>query len=321
MGKLLETTFDWKSLVRRSGGIVRRVLGDSTFCRLSSLLPRTHDSNVVMFHIGRSGSTVLGNLLRQHHRIYWDGEILSGHEKEVGGRTSADGLSLTTRWRKSRYYPADPYRFLRARFPIVGFRRYYGMEVKFFHLNHNGILLDDFIDFLKQNRFKNFIVLKRHNFLRKVVSSIVGFKKGAFHTQGAASAKPERIVINVDRVQIDGDAKPLLAFFDDWTQEFARLNALLATNDPLELSYELDVERNPLAAYEKCCDHLAIPPYSPVIKFSRTNPFPLKELVDNYSDLARALTNTRYEWMLEENGSVRLPDALPPAASSQPMVN
>lgn len=31
--------------------------------------------NIVMFHIGRSGSTVLGDLLDQHSSVYWDGEI------------------------------------------------------------------------------------------------------------------------------------------------------------------------------------------------------------------------------------------------------
>jgi hypothetical protein len=42
---------------------------------LKPLLERMRPGNVMMFHAGRSGSTVLGDLLGQHPRVFWDSEI------------------------------------------------------------------------------------------------------------------------------------------------------------------------------------------------------------------------------------------------------
>lgn len=289
----------WRTLVRRSGGFARRALGEEGFSKLQRFLRTTPADKVVMFHIGRSGSTVLGDLLRQHHQVYWDGEILSGHAKEADERKTMDGQPWMTRWRRSQHYPDRPYQFLEARFPVVGFRRYYGMEMKFFHLSHNGIPLDGFIEYLRQNRFKKFIVLQRNNFLRKVVSSLIGSRKGAYHAPSGSATRPDKIAVDVNCVRIDGDAKPLLQYFDDWSENFARLRGLLQTDSSLELTFEDDIEAAPTIAYRKCCDHLSIPPCEPVIKYSRTNPFPISDLVENFSALQRELSNTPYEWMLE----------------------
>ena len=51
------------------------------------VLSRWRPSNVASFHLGRSGSRLLGDLLKQHPRVVWEGELFSpGRLDGIAGR-------------------------------------------------------------------------------------------------------------------------------------------------------------------------------------------------------------------------------------------
>lgn len=95
-----------------------------------------------MFHIGRSGSTVLCDMLNQHSDVSWDGELLKGTaattiNKPLRYSNPAD------RWYNSPYFPDRPFSFIESHMSKAN-TRFFGFETKFFHLSQNNIELGDF---------------------------------------------------------------------------------------------------------------------------------------------------------------------------------
>jgi len=241
---------------------------------------------VTTFHIGRSGSTVLGDLLDQHPAVRWLGEI---HE-----------------WREFRDRPAPPgpgselLRRLQSRLPAVE-KPVAGIEAKFYHLHDHHVALGDFLDELRGVGAGHcrFIVLRRMNYLRKIVSSLAARQRGQWFARPGQPVPAVRLEINPERVCIDGDAQPLLDYLRDWDAQFDQMDAALAGTDALSLCYEDDIERDPLAAYRKVCAYLGLPPGSPEVRFHRTTPEPLDEIVTTMPSVRRALAGSGYEWMAE----------------------
>jgi hypothetical protein len=87
------------------------------------------------------------------------------------------------------------------------------MEIKFFHLDHNGIPLGEFLEYLKTTGFTKFIVLERKNYLRKLVSSMTGLRKGAFHAAGSVEARAESITIAPNACKLTGIASLFYSAF------------------------------------------------------------------------------------------------------------
>lgn len=116
---------------------------------LGPLLCRFRRGNIVMFHIGRSGSTVLGDLLRQHPQVFWDSEIYQRllRDRDKNGTLYPSSAS-----------PGDAPEYLRARMPRAG-KRFYGFEVKFFHLRRLNVQLSHYVGSLRCLGFTHFVIL------------------------------------------------------------------------------------------------------------------------------------------------------------------
>lgn len=246
-------------------------------------------THVVMFHIGRSGSTVLGDMLGQHSHLHWQGEVY---------------LPIFLTWaqqhgRNADGQPIDPITYLAGQMrqtvkPIFGF------EVKFFHLQKLGITLPDYLVALDTLGVTRTILLRRRNTLRKVVSSLVAHQNGQYHLAAAARPSLLPITLDVNRVQIDFADKPLLAFLADYEASWQQLAAQLHGRDSLHLVYETDILPGPTAAYRRVCDYMGIPPDDPEVHYGRTNPFRLEDLLLNFAEVAQALAGTPFAWMLYE---------------------
>lgn len=245
---------------------------------------------VTTFHIGRSGSTVLGDLLNQHSQVQWLGEIHEWPEFRDRGAPPAShdngGSELIRR--------------LRTRLPDVH-KPVAGVEAKFFHLHDHGVALDTFLDELRgqvagTGRCR-FIVLRRKNYLRKIVSSLAARQRGQWFANPGAALNPVQIEIHPERVCIDGDAQPLLDYLQDWDAQFAQLDAALAAEGALALSYEDDIAAGPLAAYESVCRYLELEPEVPEVRYARTTTQPLDDIVTTIGAVRAALAGTGYEWM------------------------
>jgi hypothetical protein len=101
------------------------------------------------------------------------------------------------------------------------------------------------------------------------------------------------------RVCIDGDAQPLIDYLRDWDAQFNQLDAELATDGALCLTYEDDIEQDPLVAYRKICAHIEQPPEAPEVRFTRTTAQPLAEIVTTLAAVREALAGTEFAWMAD----------------------
>jgi hypothetical protein len=243
-----------------------------------------------MIHVGRSGSTVVGDLLNQHPLIKWDGEIYQRifQEREYEDQslppiTDVDSVSYLVK----RSYSV--------------FSRYYGFEVKFFHLRALGIALASYLDAL-DDRLPNlhFVVLERKNKLRMVVSTLAARATKTWHLRSNDSPPRNRLHINVDAVFVNRANSGLVDLLEEFARDFTELEGLLKERPSLHLTYEEDVKEDPQRAYKKICEHLDLPACRTTVGFSRTNPYPLPELIENFDEIKSVLCGSDFEWMLEE---------------------
>ncbi|MEG3765203.1 hypothetical protein [Alteromonas sp. 14N.309.X.WAT.G.H12] len=241
--------------------------------------------NIAMFHTGRCGSTVLGKLLKQNSNIHWDGEIFEGLMCE--NRTSLPSTTLKN---------AIDYSRNKKRSSIYGFETKYLPQQ---HLSTSclNLSLEDYIKRLQDLNFNRFIILKRENYLRRAISSYVGRQSGTWHSN-KNTEQPPGITLDLENFQTGFSRQPLLEHFKTMDDEYARLLELLGEN-ALVISYEEDIEINPIACYEKVCAFFEIPAESVKISIKKTNPFGYDELLTNFESVKQLLVNTKYEWMLE----------------------
>ena len=248
--------------------------------------------NVVMFHLGRSGSTVLAELLKQHSRIFWGSELYNRiflqWERKNDGKEVVEELT------------EDPVLYLQNDMKRA-YHRYYGFEIKPFHFKLIGHTPGSYLNVLEQNKFEHFIILNRKNRMRKIISSTIAHSdKSRYHIKSNEKSSIKKIHIDVNHVQIDFDNKPLIDYLTDYDEQMALLDQLLEGKKVLHLTYEDHIQENPRIAYEKSCEFLGLKPQPVEIRLSRTNPFPVREMIENIEEVERVLKGTPYMWMLEE---------------------
>jgi hypothetical protein len=257
----------------------------------TSLLDKFRPSNIVMYHLGRCGSTVLGSLLDQNPRIYWDGELYTRFF--LKGPKENNGESI------SGILQQDPMKILQRRM-LKAFHRHYGTEIKPFHFSLMHRSPQAFIESLDLLKFNHVIILDRRNRLRKIISSLIGKDQKKYHLRSGESPKLNRIFLNTQQVTIDSYSKSLVQCLSDYDEQFAELEKILGDRKILKLIYEDDIESDPIQAYQKVCDFINVKPHNAEIKFTRTNPFPVRDLIENFSEVEGVLRGTPYEWMLHD---------------------
>lgn len=243
--------------------------------------------NIVMFHIGRCGSTVLGNLLNQHPNVFWDGEIYEKFKVKSSGLNAIKG---------------DPIGLLKSRMNLAG-RRFYGFEIKFLQQQHLDLIhfeLDGFIDQLLQLGYLNFIILERRNYLKRNVSHVIGQTTKKYHQPEQDKAQLTRVEIDVNKLTIGSGTKTLIEWLYEFRSEYLHLQKLLEEKNCLYLTYENDILSNPRAGYHRICNFLNIQPVKVDLKNSKTNPFEPVQVVINYNEVKDRLSGTPFEWMTSQ---------------------
>lgn len=249
---------------------------------LDPVLSRLRPGKAVLLHVGRSGSTVLGSMLGQHRRVFWDGEALVQPLREV--RTNLGAAA-------ARSHLEQRARRAGSRFHLI--------SIKFYHLERYGLNARSGLRLLEDAGFTHFVVLRRRNLLRKLVSSVIASHTGRYHRrvgEGAPRATP--VAIDPAHVAIDGANQSLVDHLDSWVGQFELFEAALADRPYLMLTLEDHVSNDPLDAYQRTCGHLGLAPGRPKIVYQPTNPFDLRELITNHDEVADALRQTRHAWML-----------------------
>ncbi len=285
--------------LRRVAGGTFRSLGHFAPALSQGIRHFSAHGNFAIFHVGRSGSRLLADLLDQHSAIHCDREIFNAFYGEAEAEMSKRGFRTEYRWNTSAYFPHDPLGYVRSRLCEAGPRAWYCCEVKFYHVVRNGLTVPGFVNDLEGMGFDRFVVLERRNTLRKIVSSAIGHLDNRFHAAANSQASATRIELDVDRIEIDSDSKPLIAYLEDYADRMDELRVTLADKRALWLSYEGDLQHDPSQGYRRVCDFLGLEGESPSVRTRRTNPQPLSEIVTNWEDVRRTLTGTRFESMLE----------------------
>lgn len=269
--------------------IPARKLARNIDCILGMPLSYFRKGTIVMFHVGRSGSTVLGDLLDQHPSILWDGEIF---HNEANYR----GLPSKT---------FNSYKWLLGQFNKSG-RKYYGFEFKPLEDQHLSFIdkdLKEFITELKRAKVTNYILLERGNYLRRMASQYVGEKSGERHVAGSSKQDITKIKIDINAAYF-GDQirpKPLLECFQLIDEAYDLIKAEVKTENLLVLNYEEDIlNDSPVIAYRKICDFIGVPYADVDIKLGRTNPFPLEDIIENFDEVSEVISKTKYSWMLTD---------------------
>jgi len=235
---------------------------------------------VVMFHIGRSGSSVLGRMIRRHPFVLWKGEILRPQSIRKSKAKTAEELIR---------------RYVRRARGL-----HFGFEVKFFHLADVDVTLDAFLTQLDAMRFTHFVILRRRNLLRLVTSAKILVHHGRGRLRPGAEPSVRQVPIDPALPNLDRLDLSLADSFDRWDGLFSDVERALADRPLLKLWYEDHIEADPRVAYDEMCAFLGIPPIDVDVGMRRVNPFPLREMIENYDEVAAALRPTRHAWMLEE---------------------
>lgn len=253
---------------------------------LNSLLRK---QSVVVFHTGRCGSTVLGNILGDHKRIYWGGEIFKSYNQP-----NNHDIETISDWIKNDMNRKVSYT--------------YGFEIKYLpwlHLHENclNLKIPELISLLKELNFSKFIILHRKNYLKHTISGQVGYKKQQWHSTTTTDT-PDKITLDVNSIATGFRygiwRHSIVDLFKRIDESYDTLKNSLSSDDCLFITYEDDIEKNPIMAYNKVCDFLDLPYEKPEIKLRPTNPFSYKEIIENFQDIEIALQNTKYAWMLND---------------------
>lgn len=247
----------------------------------------TNAQRVVMFHIGRSGSTVVARMMSNRRDVQWDGEIYES-EFQKTERQFPHGKSE---------FKFNPLKLVEQRLRSSSRYSHYGFEVKFFHLQLANIPLNTYISGLKDLGF-TFICLRRKNLIRKVVSSLVAHRFGVWHLRAGENANLRPIYINIGRVEIDRTSKPLIELLSGFQSQWTSLATTLDGQRVLNLTYEDDIRDRPEAAYDQICRFIGIRSMGVPVELAKTNPFSLRDLIVNFSEVEAYLRDTPFQWML-----------------------
>lgn len=287
----LQRAFAKSNIYLRHPAQVARWAIDLFFGKMfGRILSKDRKGNIATFHMGRCGSTVLGSLLHQHPKIFWDGEIITRFYR-FKRKKRYQSFSLEDIQNNQK-------KIILSRMNIAG-AKYYGFETRFFQMKELGMTPAEYINMLESFGFSHFIILERKNYLRVAVSWLIAHDNRKYHQPVIQKAKLRAIKIDINNVKIDSECKPLISYLEEWGYFYREVERFLALKKTLKIIYEEDIIDNPEKGYKRVCDFLRLEPRQVVTQHGRTNPFKMHDLLLNYKEVEKALAGTPFEWMLE----------------------
>jgi len=257
--------------------------------RFRSIVQRPRkDKHILIMHNGRSGSTLLGDMMDQHPDIFWDGETF---EKLIHRTAEAENIGVDTLY--GRYSLEDGIEEIRSRMKTRAGNRIFGTEIQDYHLEMMGTDLGAFLDKIRPLGFDTFIYLNR-NYIRKIVSGLVAVKRNSFHVGAATSTKKPKLHIDPNRSYIGHRFTSIMDALNLYKKFHTDMERALQGEEILNLTYEEDIQNNPLVAAQKICDFANLPRHTPKIKFGKTTNFPLSDIIENYDEIRNLVSNSPF---------------------------
>ena len=235
--------------------------------------PRHDITKFVIFAQGRTGSTLLVDLLNNHPNIKCDGEILN--------------VAFTGKKFFPIFYVKSKAKASKAEI--------YGFKVKLYQLYDDGRKLHQNVDPKKfiTNLYKSgwkIIYLKRNNIFRQTISNFVAQSRERYHHTNKSELTLPKIKINPDKLleRIRGREKYLC---DE--------KETLKTIPHLEISYEKDLLKDRERTMDKIFKYLEIHPCPVKTTLVRTSKEELEDYIVNYKEIKDFLSKTKYARFLK----------------------
>ncbi|MEM8886479.1 MAG: hypothetical protein AAGD28_00735 [Bacteroidota bacterium] len=228
----------------------------------------TPKGKFVIFGTGRSGSTLLVNLLNSNTNIFCDNEIY--HRKVM-----------------------FPFLYLRFR-SILGNKSVYGFKCLTYHLGLSlGLDTEEekkeYLEKLVEKGYK-IIYLRRHNIFRQGMSNLYARYKNQFHSNAQAGVRNKGKKMPVEISEL----KKWMGALDDQAQVEARL---LENIPHLKISYEDDLaipESHP-ETFQKLSGFLGINFEVPETQLRKVTPKSLDSFIENSDEVIQFLHDNGYE--------------------------
>lgn len=244
--------------------------------------------NVMVLHNGRSGSTVLGDLMDQHPGVFWDGETLEKRLHRAESRSDGGFADLY-----GSFTLDDSIAEVERRMRWRAAGRIFGTELQDYHVEMMNSDIETYVARLRNLGFDHFVLLER-NYLRKIASHLVATKRDTFHVDNGIKLKPQPIRINVSRVYIGHRFTTLLDAMRQYRAFFERAEAALAGAKLLKLNYEEHIQHDPQAAVDALCRFLDLPPHRPTVNFGKTTDLPLQQVIENFDEVVRHIADSEF---------------------------
>ena len=258
---------------------------------LNPLFGLFRPENVAMLHVGRVGSTVLAGMLQQHRRIYWADEVFEKEHARYMKTIKSGPYAI----------PKDPLKILRTEMREAR-NRVFGFETKFLdehHLKVIGLDLEHYVGALSDLGFGRFVVLRRKNILRRLISGVVLRDRGVSHIRADKDWRKSDFHLDLHRIPLGARYLDLIDAIRIIEEAHERLDRRLAGKEVCQLNYEEHISDSPVVAYRKVVAFMGLEPGEPKILLRKTNPGPLEDMIENYDELQAMLEKTPYRWMLE----------------------
>lgn len=246
-----------------------------------------------MFHFGRCGSTVTSELLNQHPDIKWDNELFDNLQRNPKGFIDTQ-------------YETDYVKILNNRFKRTK-EKIYGFEIKahnnaHFHRGYLNTDLDEFIDTLFKQGFGTIIILKRKNYLKQLISIARGIQNQKFHYKKNEVVSLDKTHLNPKNAVYGNFKGELIKILEGFDKQYDLIDDLLEKKgvSSLKLNYEDHIEKNPVIAYNSICRYLNISAEEVKVKQKKISSGKILNEVLEPNILINYLSNTPYEWMLNE---------------------
>lgn len=253
-----------------------------------------------MIHPGRVGSTVVAKSLSDCP-IYLGGEI----HNQVANNISA--------WEPEWNY-IDLFKHTMEASSKKPFSQY-GSEVKYpsrlstylfeYKPFHGGRLppIDKAIHEFCQHGVTHYIFLYRKNYIRRYVSYLISASSGIWHTR-VSPDNPHKVMLDTSLCrdsEIGFKSGNLIGAIDHYYNDFVpSMISAISKKNHLILTYEDHVEQDPNVAFKLIKEFLGIHNnVAPVdCGFKRQNAFPLKDIIENYDQVAEVLSSSGYGHLL-----------------------
>lgn len=222
----------------------------------------------IVISTSRTGSTLLMALLNNHKNVICDGELF----KNLNGKSC-------------EYIWYDFFNHKPKNIKQVGFKLFY---------SHPRDKDKTVWDIILNDKDIKIIHLMRKNILRIYLSQRIGIKTKQW-TENVN--RPHNISLESKKVDIDfqecSDAFNKITDYQDKTKQ------MFKNHEYLEVYYE-DIVENREIELDRIFDFLNVEKMEVTANNKKQNPETFDELINNYSDLKKKFSNTKWEYLFED---------------------